>query len=150
VNGLYDYIIITCVSYASSHAVSSFPNHLPLYLCNKSRPLTYSSCCLPRRRSPSPPIVTSCSAPRQHAPSVVVLLRRSRTSRTATLGCNDRLSLHTGSSQSVASLISAVEEEVRLVPRRPTKRRRRKRRCHRPYVEILSVLRRPNMVLRLT
>ena len=148
-NGLYDYIIITCVSYASSHAVSSFPNHLPLYLCNKSRPLTYSSCCLPRRRSPSPPIVTSCSAPRQHAPSVVVLLRRSRTSRTATLGCNDRLSLHTGSSQSAASLISAAEEEVRL-PRRLTKRRRRKRRCHRPYVEIISVLRRPNMVLRLT
>ena len=147
-NGLYDYIIITCVSYASSHAVSSFPNHLPLYLCNKSLPLIYSSCCLPRRRSPSPPIVTSCSAPRQHAPSVVVLLRRSCTSRTAVLGYNGRLSLHTGSSQSAASLISAAEEEVRL-PRRPTKRRRRKR-CHRPYVEILSVLRRPNMVLRLT
>jgi len=149
VNRLYHYIIITCVSYASLHAVSSFPNHLPLYLCNKSRPLTYSSCCLLRRRSPSPPIVTSCSAPRQHAPLAVVLIRRSRTSRTATLGCNDRLSLHTGSSQSAASLISAAEEEVRL-PRRLTKRRRRKRRCHRPYVEILSVLRRPNMVLRLT
>jgi hypothetical protein len=148
VNRLYHYIIITCVSYASLHAVSSFPNHLPLYLCNKSRPLTYSSWCLLRRRSPSPPIVTSCSAPRQHAPSVVVLLRRSCTSRTAVLGYNGRLSLHTGSSQSAASLISAAEEEVRL-PRRPTKRRRRKR-CHRPYVEILSVLRRPNMVLRLT
>merc|ERR1712086_575496 len=112
------------------------PINLPTFLSCYA--MMYFSCRLPQCHSPSPPIVTSCSAPQQHDPFVVVLFHRSRTSCTAPPGCNDRPLLRIVSGRSGVFLVSAAEEEVRL-PRRPTKRRRRKRRYHRPYAEISSV-----------
>ena len=123
-NNYYYYNIISpCVFDASSGVLLSAPHPR-----NERRPSAHSSCRPPRRRRPNPPIVHSYSAPRQHAPSAVSLLRRSRTSRTAPPGRDDRLPLHTASSQPVASPGSATEEEVRPPrPRGPTKRRKRRR-----------------------
>ena len=116
-NGLYDYIIITCVSDASSRVVLSFLNHLLVHLYNESQPLVHSSCRRARCRSPSSPSVTSCSASRQHTPLAALLLRRLRTLCTAHLAHNNRFLLQLGSNQPDASSVSATEEEVQLPQR---------------------------------
>ena len=51
--GIYEYIIITCVSYASLRAVSSFPNHPPPYLCKEGWPWALNSLALSRSNSRS-------------------------------------------------------------------------------------------------
>ena len=93
-NTIYWYYIINPFVFNSSLCVLSSAPHP----CNKRRPSAHFSCRPPRCRSPTPPIVTSYSAPRQRAPSVVLLLHRLRTSRTAPLGHDNRLPLHTSSS----------------------------------------------------
>ena len=124
-NNYYYYIINICVFDASPRVLLSAPHQR-----NEHRPSAHSSCHPPRRRSPTPPIVTSYSAPRQHASSAVSLLRRSRTSRTVPPGRDDRLPLRTASSQPAASSISATGEEARPPrPRGTTKRRKRRRRA---------------------
>ena len=106
-NYYYYYIIYPCVFDALSRVLLSAPNQR-----NEHRLPAYSSCHLPRSCSLTPPIVTSYSSPQQHALSAILLLLRSCTSRTTPPGRDNRLLLHTASSQPAASLISETEERV--------------------------------------
>ena len=122
-NTMYQYYITNPFVFDSSSCVLSSAPHPR----NERRPSAHFSCRPPRRRSPTPLIVTKYSAPGQHAPSAVLLLRRSRTLRTAPPG---RDPLHTASSQPTISSIGATEEEVQPPrPRGPTKGRKRRRRA---------------------
>ena len=85
-NNYYYYNIISpCVFDALLGVLVSAPHQH-----NERRPLAHSSCRPPRRRSPTPPIVTSYSAPRQHASSAVSLpvdrAHRARHLRAVTTG----------------------------------------------------------------
>ena len=136
VSPLPNYIINPCVFDASSRVLSSVPHP---HNDNERWPSAHSSCRSPHCRSPTPPIVPSYSAPRQHAPLAVSLLCESRTLLTAPPGRDNRLPLHTASSQPAASSISATKEEVGL-PQLPSKRQRRRQWRHLPYVVIILVL----------